>query len=192
MAAHGERFVRSVPPLVGPRSLLEQKELGILKDAMVSAEQISALPFFEGMPAAVLRHVATEATEIEVARNQFVLRQNDEAQAVYFLLSGTVQFYIRFEGVDDLMVGMLREPGSIIGWSAFRMPYRYTASVRCEDSCRLLKLPRTALEDIIDRNPRLGYILLRRIAKALAGRLEQTRDILMGTTTCESASPVGV
>ena len=37
-----------------------------------------------------------------------------------------MQFYIRFHGVDDLLVGTIREPGALLGWSVFRQPYRYT------------------------------------------------------------------
>src|SRR5437870_2702291 len=58
---------------------------------------------------------------------------------------------------------------------------RYTASVRCEEPCRVVRIPREVIDELIHREPRLGYLLLRRVAAALADRLEQTRGLLMRT-----------
>ena len=94
-------------------------------------------------------------------------------------MAGSVQFYIRFHGVDDLLVGTMREAGALLGWSVVRKPHRYTATVRCEEECQLLRLPREVLTKLVETQPRLGYLLLKRIAAALANRLEQTRDMLV-------------
>ena len=112
---------------------------------------------------------------------EFIVHQHDQAQHAFFLGSGVVQIFIHFRGVDDLLVGTLREPGALIGWSVFRKPYRYTASVRCEEPCRVQRIPREVLDELINREPRLGYLLLKRVAAALADRLEQTRGLLVRT-----------
>jgi CRP-like cAMP-binding protein len=92
-----------------------------------------------------------------------------------------VQIFIRFQGVDDLLVGTLRQPGALIGWSVFRKPYRYTASVRCEELCRVVRIPGEVLTEVIHSDPPLGCMLLKRVAAALADRLEQTRGLLVRT-----------
>jgi hypothetical protein len=38
------------------------------------------------------------------------------------------------------VVAVLRRPGELLGWSAFRAPYRYTASVRCEEPSELIRV----------------------------------------------------
>lgn len=101
------------------------------------------------------------------------------AADIFFLMSGSVQIYIHFHGVDDLLVGTMREPGALLGWSVVRKPHRYTATVRCEENCRVLRLPREALMKLVETQPRLGYLPLKRIAATLANRLEQTRDLLV-------------
>lgn len=155
--------------------------------SMVSVERLSQVGFFRGLPPWALRQFAEAAGEKQLATNEFVVHQHDEAHTVFFLLAGSVQFFIRFEGVDDLLVGTMNEVGGVVGWSSFRIPYRYTASVRCEQPCRVLKVPREAFSDVFEKDPRLGYTLLRRIAGTLANRLEQTRDILVAPGGCESA-----
>lgn len=149
---------------------------------MVPIERLSQLRFFQGLPAWVMRRFAEAACETSLASGQYIVRQHDEGTALFFLLSGSVEFLIRFEGVDDLLVGTSREVGAMIGWSVFRIPHRYTASVRCEHTCHCLRLPADALAGVIAEDPRLGYLLLRRVSAVLANRLEQARDLLTGSS----------
>ena len=93
--------------------------------------------------------------------------------------SGVVQFYIHFQGVDDLLVGTMREPGALLGWSVFREPYRYTVTTRCEEDCQVMRLPREIIMELVQTQQSLGCLLLIRVAATLANRLEQTRDILV-------------
>jgi hypothetical protein len=81
--------------------------------------------------------------------------------------------------VDDLLVGTMREPGALLGWSVFRKPYRYTVTTRCEEDCQIMRVPRESIMGLVQTQPRLGYLLLKRVAATLANRLEQTRDILV-------------
>jgi CRP-like cAMP-binding protein len=139
--------------------------------------RLGRLWFFQGIPSWALVHLAEAATEEELPAGRLVLRQSDRARAVHFLLEGSVQVLIRV-GEEDLLVGVLRRPGELVGWSAFRPPYRYTASVRCEEPSRLARVPATAFEEIFERDPALAYQILQRVATRVANRLEQTRERL--------------
>jgi CRP-like cAMP-binding protein len=103
-----------------------------------------------------------------------VLRQADRAQAVHFLLEGAVQVLLRV-GEEDLLVAVLRRPGELLGWSAFRAPYRYTASVRAEEPSRLLRLPAAVFDELFERDPAFAYQTLQRVAASVTARLEQAR-----------------
>src|SRR5215208_3548590 len=52
-----------------------------------------------------------------------VLRQADRARVVYFLLAGSVQILLRV-GEEGLLLAVLPCPGELLGWSAFRPPFR--------------------------------------------------------------------
>jgi CRP-like cAMP-binding protein len=146
---------------------------------MTPVEQVVQIPFFQGLPAEALRELAAASTVLALERGGTVISQNAAAEHVFFLISGAVQSYIRFQGIDDLVVGTIREPGALLGWSVFRQPHRYTATVRCEEECQVLRLPREVIMKLVETQPRLGYLLLKRVAAVLANRLEQTRDILV-------------
>jgi CRP-like cAMP-binding protein len=139
---------------------------------MVTAEELAGLHFFDGVPGWALERVAGSATRKRLEPLTMVVRQNDEARPVYFLLSGVVQILVYFEGVGDLLAGVQRNPGSLIGWSAFRAPYRYTSSVRCEEASELLQIPRQVFEEIFEEDAYLGYEILKKVAATVDARLE--------------------
>ena len=139
------------------------------------------IPFFRDISAEVLDLLAEGAAERSFERGDFLLHQHDEAVTVYFLLSGVVQFLIRFEGFDDLLVGTSSEYGAPIGWSVAREPFRYTASARCETACRVVCIPRSLFNTVMAEQPDEGYEILRRLAAVLANRLEQARDMLVAS-----------
>jgi len=152
--------------------------------AEVTPDELAGLRFFEGMPGWALERLAESARRRRLDKEAMVARQNDEARAVYFLLSGTVQVLVYFEGVGDLLMGVQRDPGSLVaGSSAFRHPYRYTASTRCEEPSELIRFPREAFEEIFEEDPYLGYQILKKVATALDHRLEGAVTSLLETPT---------
>jgi CRP-like cAMP-binding protein len=150
--------------------------------AEVTTGELAGLRFFDGMPGWALERLARSATKWRLEQGTMVVRQNDEARAVYFLLSGAVQVLVYFEGVGDLLMGVQRLPGSFIaGWSAFRPPYRHTSSLKCEEATELIRLPRETFEEIFEEDPYLGYQILKHVAAALDHRLEGAVTFLLET-----------
>jgi CRP-like cAMP-binding protein/1-acyl-sn-glycerol-3-phosphate acyltransferase len=145
---------------------------------MIGLAELSAIPFFGGLPPWALEYLAERAEEQVVSAPQTILHQYHRVDRVHFLVSGSLQVLIRV-GSEDLLVSVLDEPGALIGWSAFRPPYRSTASVRCAETCRLLIVAADVFEDLFRRDPALGYRMLRRVAVSVANRFEDARDLLL-------------
>jgi CRP-like cAMP-binding protein/1-acyl-sn-glycerol-3-phosphate acyltransferase len=146
---------------------------------MVQPEILQRLPFFRGLPPRPLGLIAAHSEVRRYENNALVAVQHDRAIAVYFLLSGTVQFLIRVAGEDDLLVAVGSEPGLIVGWAAFRAPFRYTTSARCEQECHFLRVPHDVFDRILSEDKETGLLLMRRAAEAMAHRLEFERDRLV-------------
>ncbi len=150
--------------------------------AEVTAEDLAGLCFFEGLPGWARERLAASAAKRRFEQGVVVVRQNDEARGVYFLLSGAAQDLVYFEGVGDLLMGVQWDPGSLVaGWSAFRPPYRHTSSMRCEETSELVRLPRETFEGIFEDDPYLGYQILKKVAVAVDHWLEGAVTILLET-----------
>lgn len=145
-------------------------------------KELTELRFFKGVPEWALERLTGSATKRQLEQGALVVQQNDEARAVYFLLSGAVQILVYFEGVGDLLMGVHREPGSLIAWSAFRAPYRHTSSMRCEEPTELIRMPRDTFEEIFEEDPYLGYLILKKVAAAMDNRLEGAVTFLEAST----------
>ena len=145
---------------------------------MIPFAEISHLRVFETLPEDALEVLSKDFEELTFEIGDYILHQHDEARAIFILLSGSVEFFMSLEGMKDLFVGTTSEQGALIGWSVIRQPYRYTASVRCSEPCRVLRLPRAALTRVLTDDPRAGCQILRAIAAALVDRLEDARGLL--------------
>jgi CRP-like cAMP-binding protein len=148
---------------------------------------LERLAFFGGLPRWALDRLTQAAREEDLPAGRTVLHQHDRTRTVHLLLAGALQIYVRV-GDDDLLVAVLDDPGELVGWSAFRPPYRATASVRCERPSRLLRVPVTAFEELFERDPGLGHLILGRVAAGVADRLEQARERLQAAP---QQGPVG-
>lgn len=134
---------------------------------------LSDLDFFNGLPPDTLCALDAASEIVAVDRGQTVVRQHDQATHIFFLLSGNLTFELRFEGAGDLYVDSSSNFGVMIGWSAFRAPYRYTATVVAEQPCQFLRIPRDAFEAEVRKDATLGYELLCRVVASLAERLDR-------------------
>jgi CRP-like cAMP-binding protein len=150
-----------------------------MADRAVELERLMEVPFLRGLPQWALVEVAKQAREDRLVAGTVILRQHDAARDVHFLLRGAVQILMQVAD-EDLLFAVLSEPGQLIGWSAFRPPFRYTTTVRCEEDSELISVPGAAFEEIFERDPALGYEILKRVAFSVAERFEGARATLHG------------
>lgn len=90
--------------------------------AEVAADELAGLRFFESVPRWTLERLAGSAAKRRLEQGATVVRKNDEARAVYFLLSGAVQVLVYFEGVGDLLMGCSGSRGASLGGQRSVLP----------------------------------------------------------------------
>jgi len=125
---------------------------------MVPVAELKDLKIFEAIASPTLNALSEDIVERSFGPGDFILHQHDEARAIYILLAGSVEFLMMIEGMEDLYVGETSEPGALIGWSVVREPFRFTASARCTEPSRVLKVPRDSLHRILKDDPTTGEL----------------------------------
>jgi len=145
---------------------------------MVPVAELKDLKIFEAIASPTLNALSEDIVERSFGPGDFILHQHDEARAIYILLAGSVEFLMMIEGMEDLYVGETSEPGALIGWSVVREPFRFTASARCTEPSRVLKVPRDSLHRILKDDPTTGRCLVEAVAAALVERLDDARELL--------------
>lgn len=147
---------------------------------MIPLELLHRFPFFSFMNDKELKALATIASEIQLEPGDVLCETNTPANALYFLTKGSLPYYIvvTTEHVPDYrqeyFVGYIN-PEEIFGISALIEPFYYTATLRAEKPCRVIKFDAAALRALCEVDPQLSVGWMKAIAKAAMERLQMTR-----------------
>lgn len=147
---------------------------------MISLERLESFPFFAFMEEKEMRAVATIAEELQFKAGETLCETNKPADALYFLLDGHLPYYmvVTTEHIPDYrqeyFIGYIN-PGEILGISALVEPYQYTATLRTEQPCRVIKIDAIALRALCEVDSHLSIGFTKAIAKAAMERLQMTR-----------------
>lgn len=140
----------------------------------ITPEFLRGLAFFAAATGDELRHLAAAATVEQHPAGAVPFREGERLTRFFVVAAGTVA--IEIVGPDRRprriqTVG----PGELLGWSPLLGPAPMTATARTLTPARLVSLDATSVAAACDADPRLGYLLMRRTAAAIASRLNATR-----------------
>lgn len=147
---------------------------------MVTTEQLVSSTLFADLPEAYLAQFAALAEEITCAAGSALFREGEEASRLYILLDGKVSVQVQPIGVTQpITILALNTPGQLVGWSGFMPPSYYTAAVVAQENSRLLAFDGAAFNRLLDDNPALGLVIMRRIAGVISQRLRTIQSIVL-------------
>lgn len=147
---------------------------------MIPLELLHRFPFFSFMSDKELKAIATIAQELQLEPGDILCEANTPADALYFLTKGNLPYYILVtsEHIPDYrqeyFVGYIN-PEEIFGISALIEPHYYTATLRADKPCRVIKIDAPALRALCEVDPQLSVGLMKAVAKAAMERLQMTR-----------------
>ncbi|HEU0292662.1 MAG TPA: cyclic nucleotide-binding domain-containing protein [Anaerolineales bacterium] len=147
---------------------------------MIPLELLHRFPFFSFMSDKELKAIATIAQELQLEPGDILCEANAPADALYFLTKGNLPYYVLVtsEHIPDYrqeyFVGYIN-PEEIFGISALIEPHYYTATLRADKPCRVIKIDAPALRALCEVDPQLSVGLMKAVAKAAMERLQMTR-----------------
>lgn len=107
--------------------------------------------------------------------------EGQEAADLFFLKEGRVELRFEMPGREssqDMAITSVG-PGSAFGWSALVPPHRYTLSTYCgSPRCSFYRLSREELMALFEREPRIGYVMMRNLTRVIANRFHALQDDL--------------
>ncbi|MBM3129346.1 MAG: Crp/Fnr family transcriptional regulator [Chloroflexi bacterium] len=143
---------------------------------MVSQELLRRHTFFASFDEPQRKLLAQITDEIHCAAGRTFFEEGESADALYLLLSGSVDLYFNVltEQHGEFLIGEVN-PGEPFAISALIPPYILQHTARAGKPCHVLKLDARALRALSDKDATLGYILMRHITQAAMERLHFTR-----------------
>ena len=147
---------------------------------MISVELLRRYPFFGKLGYEQLKELAMIASEIELQDGQVVIEEGKPADALFFLLEGSVALYHPVNsphttsGSAEVVVCEIN-PGEPFSISALIEPHVLTSTGRSTGASRVIRLTVEDLKAAFEKDARLECMMVRCVAEAAMGRLNSTR-----------------
>jgi len=132
---------------------------------------ISALPLFQGLSDEQLELIAGCASNERFDAGEVIFREGEAADRFYIVRAGRVAVEILVPGHGPVTVETA-EPGEVIGWSWLFEPYLRRFNARSVELTRAIAMDGKCLRGKCDRDPALGYELMKRFARVMQDRLQ--------------------
>jgi CRP-like cAMP-binding protein len=147
---------------------------------MISIELLRRYPFFGKLGYEQLKTLAMMAEEIKLEDGQVVIEEGKIADALYFLLEGSVSLYHpvvnpRTSGGSSEVPVCEINPGEPFSISALIEPHVLTSTARSSGVSRVIRLAVKDLNTAFAQDARLECMMIRCVAEAAMGRLSSTR-----------------
>jgi MFS family permease len=143
---------------------------------------LESSPLFAVLGRANLEHLAAAATEIKAPIETLIIRQGDQADALYLIEEGTLSVTVKGEDGRHHPVTEL-VAGDYFGEIALLDGVRRNADVRVVDDCRLYKIDRDTFLSAVGHHPGTGFLDRAR------HRTAQTMHIAAPLRNAEDTSP---
>ena len=131
----------------------------------MTADELRAIPLFEGASDAALERLSAESGELVANAGQIVAMEGDVGSGMFVILDGTARVEWRGGAVD---LGA----GTFFGELTLLAPGgRRNARVRAATDMRCLAVPRDTALELIESEPPVALAMLREVARRVASAL---------------------
>jgi len=146
---------------------------------MAIIDELKNSDLFGGLEAAYLERLSSLCRGGSYRQGTIIFKEGDEAKELYILTDGRVVLEIDLRPIPDrptipTAIEVVTR-GECIGWSALVEPHIYTLSARCMTNCTALAINADMLRKALADDNSLGYEVMKRLSKIIAGRLLDTR-----------------
>jgi len=103
--------------------------------------------------------------------------QNDNCD-LFIIRSGNIEIVSNGKHHLSEEVPISRHDRELIGEISWLTRQRRSATIRCSSEVEAVRISGDALDQYLENNPRVGHLVMKQIARFLAGRLNQSNVLL--------------
>lgn len=131
-------------------------------------------PFFVGMSDEEIALMAGCARNARFAPGEYLCREGSEAREFFLVRSGSVSIESHVPARGPMSLQTVGD-GDMLGFSWLMPPHVWMFDARALASTRALVFDGACLRGKCDRDPRLGYDLMKRVARVMIDRVHALR-----------------
>lgn len=138
------------------------------------ATRVALHPFLAGMNRGQLVLLTDCAVSVRIRSGEVILREGDHADRVYLIETGKV-ILESGKGHGKPVVVDTIGAGDLLGWSWMFPPYAWQFTARAAEPTCAIFFAGPILHEYCERDPSLGYELLKRLTAVMNRRMQNAR-----------------
>ncbi len=147
-----------------------------LKTGVAIISLLRGLPIFDGLGDGELRKIARLFTQKLYRHGERIFNRSDTGEEAYIVMRGQIDICLSEDSKPIASIGN----GQIFGEQAFLDGATRTAMAIASKPSILLLIKRNEFNELVQREPHLGMVVMRNIAMDLSGKLRRVNQALMG------------
>jgi CRP/FNR family transcriptional activator FtrB len=149
---------------------------------MISTEMLSQNELFAGFSDERLEAIAGISKEITCNKGEALFGEGERAEYLYILVSGSIAIQVHLTSRPmNVTVAIINQPNQSFGWSGVVSPNHYTATAHCQKDSSLVAIEGSKLMQMLEQDPEIGFIVMRRISEVISSRLRTSRSAFLKT-----------
>ena len=144
----------------------------------VTASVLAGQPILHGLRTDQLDALAATASEAMFPAGHRIFAEGGNVGSFWLIESGYVALDVQVPGERPVIIGTVGI-GGLLGWSWLLPPYQWAFGAVCVTEVKAIEFRAAAVRDRCAADPDLTRELTRRMFQVLAGRLEDTRAMLI-------------
>jgi len=140
--------------------------------------RVALHPFLAGMNREQLALLTDCATSVHFEKGQIVFREGEMANRFYLIETGKVVLESGERAGNPLIIDTIG-PGDLLGWSWMFPPYTWQFTARAVEPTAAIFFYGTILREYCEKDPSLGYELLKRMSVVMVKRLQAARKNML-------------
>ena len=159
-------------------------------------EQLKKFTIFSDLTDDELNHFGDALKEVQMAKGQQFITEGEEGDCIYLLLEGEVEINQALtlsmnksesDNREKAILKLSSDVNPLFGeMSMLNEGDRRTANVRAETACVLVKLDKSDLYNICEKNPNVGFKVMRNLGRIISGNLVKANQNVLKLTTAFS------
>ena len=135
--------------------------------------------FFRDLSLEQIEEIAPFCELLQLSDGEIMIQEGDKGgNDLFHLLSGSVEIVSNDTSILSNEVVLSKEEKELFGEISWLTNCKRTASVRCRGPVEAIRIEGKALMEFLEKNPDIGFLIMRRVALIMSERIEETDDLM--------------
>jgi CRP-like cAMP-binding protein len=142
---------------------------------MISTSWLKKSELFEVLEEHQLNALISHAKIESLPEGKTIFHEGEEATHLYVLIEGAVDLSVATQEQIGFMSSKIQKEGETFGIPSLLEPFRYNVTAKCLFPSKLLIIRSDYLREKMEEDPRMGLLIMRKLASIYFHRLNDLR-----------------